>query len=568
MSIVDRIGRYTVERRLGSGAFALVWLGHDEVLDAPVAIKVLAENWAYQLDLRARFVEEARVLRRADSDRVVRVFDIGDLPDGRPYFVMTYADRGTLEERLAGGARLPVAEGLRVAEQVARGVAVVHGLGVIHRDLKPSNVLFRSTVDGRERLLIADLGLSKALAYASGFTVAAGSPGYMAPEQRIVGGGIDVRVDVYGIGAIAYRVLTGVVPKCGAGGAEPPSALRDGLPEGTDSVLSRALEVDRERRWPSARSLADALAELADRVPPEAVEDADDDEPTVVDGAIQPAPEEADAPAGAASGPAPVRAAAAETGPAADSRSAVLASLTGRDRQPDPEPTAVLTGPAAEPRAPTPAATTVQPSGRRSSPTTATHPPGGIPRPAPARRRRRWPWPIALVTALGLVAVGAAVVLTRDKPTTTTVQDRSGAISVTVPVAWGRQVQDEGWSPKAAGLGTETSAAGLAVATDLTDWRDPAKAAPGVFVGVSGDAALVGRVGQIQHAGCTRTSARYGGGGFTGTVFRHACPGAASFAEVGLTGPGSRVRVYVQIKQPSGEDHTAQILASLRVRTG
>jgi eukaryotic-like serine/threonine-protein kinase len=103
----DRFGRYRVVRRIGSGGFATVWLARDEELDAPVAVKVLADNWAHRLDVRSRFEEEARILRRADSDRVVRVHDIGELPDGRPYFVMTYADRGTQADRLADGP-LPV----------------------------------------------------------------------------------------------------------------------------------------------------------------------------------------------------------------------------------------------------------------------------------------------------------------------------------------------------------------------------------------------------------------------------------------------------------------------------
>lgn len=257
-----RIGRYTLRKRLGSGAFALVWLGHDEVLDAEVAIKVLAENWVDHLDLRTRFVEEARVLRRADSDRVVRVFDIGDLPDGRPYFVMTYADLGSLAERLAGQP-LPAVQALRCGAEIARGIGVLHEIGVIHRDVKPCNVLFRSTADGGERLLIADLGLSKALEYASGFTVAAGSPGYMAPEQAVAGGGIDHRVDVYGTGATVYQALTGQVPTIHD--QLPPSTLRPGLPDGTDTVVLRAMAADPERRWPTAQALANALQGLADR---------------------------------------------------------------------------------------------------------------------------------------------------------------------------------------------------------------------------------------------------------------------------------------------------------------
>jgi len=158
----ELIGRYRVRRRLGSGAFASVWLADDEVLRTPVAVKVLADNWAYHLDIRARFTEEARIMRRAESDRLVRVLDVGELPDGRPYLVMTYASGGTLAERLSAGP-LPPAEAMRIAAELARGVAVLHDLGVVHRDLTPSNVLFTGT-GSAERVLVGDLGLAKALA--------------------------------------------------------------------------------------------------------------------------------------------------------------------------------------------------------------------------------------------------------------------------------------------------------------------------------------------------------------------------------------------------------------------
>ena len=90
------LGRYRAERVVGAGAFATVWLAHDETLGAPVAIKVLAENWAHDPEIRERFLEEARILWRADSDHIVRIHNVDELPDGRPYFVMDYADRGTL----------------------------------------------------------------------------------------------------------------------------------------------------------------------------------------------------------------------------------------------------------------------------------------------------------------------------------------------------------------------------------------------------------------------------------------------------------------------------------------
>ncbi|GAA2425738.1 hypothetical protein GCM10010191_42620 [Actinomadura vinacea] len=255
------VGRYRIDRVLGSGAFASVWLGHDEALDSQVAIKVLSGSLIDDLDVRNRFLEEARILRRADSSRLVRVHDIGELPDGRPYFVMSYADRGTLADRMRERP-LPVGEALVLAEEIAYGVEVINALGVIHRDLKPSNVLFQSAPDGGERLLIADLGLAKALAHASGaFTLPVGTPGYMSPEQARFGGGLDVRADVYGLGALIYHMLTGRPP-----GPPPvrtaPSSLREGLTPAFDQVVLRALDVEREKRWPTAEAFAEALATL------------------------------------------------------------------------------------------------------------------------------------------------------------------------------------------------------------------------------------------------------------------------------------------------------------------
>ncbi|HEV2778456.1 MAG TPA: serine/threonine-protein kinase [Actinophytocola sp.] len=256
MSQLERIGRYRVLKWLGSGGFATVWLAEDENLDARVAIKVLADNWINSLDVRDRFVEEARILRRADSDRVVRVFDIGELDDGRPYFVMAYADRGTLADRLAGGP-LPIPEALRIANEVARALAVLHGIGVIHRDITPSNVLFQSGHSGEERVLLADLGLAKAAAHSSGISLSAGTPGYMAPEQAVPGGGIDLRADVYGLGALTYHLLTGTTHDRAAD--VPPSSLRPTVSVDVDAVVLRALERNPDRRWPDAESFAAEL---------------------------------------------------------------------------------------------------------------------------------------------------------------------------------------------------------------------------------------------------------------------------------------------------------------------
>ncbi|MBQ1051880.1 serine/threonine protein kinase [Micromonospora sp. C51] len=273
VSIPEQIGRYRIRRRLGSGAFATVWLADDEVLDTSVAVKVLADNWTHHVDVRTRFLEEARILRRAESDQLVRVLDVGELADGRPYLVMTYASGGTLAERLETGP-IPVREALRTATDLARGVAVLHRLGVIHRDLKPSNVLFTGPPDA-ERVVVGDLGLAKALAHGSGFTVVAGSPGYMAPEQARLGAGLDERADVYALGALTYHMLTGRPPNLpasvqavAAAAALPvvrPSKSRPGIPSRVDGVVLRALNPNPARRWSSATAFADALDAAAAR---------------------------------------------------------------------------------------------------------------------------------------------------------------------------------------------------------------------------------------------------------------------------------------------------------------
>jgi hypothetical protein len=263
MHPLERIGRYPLERRLGAGAFATVWLAHDEALQAPVAVKVLAENWAHRMDITERFVTEARLLRRTDSNRVVQVYDIGELPDGRPYFVMEYADGGTLADLLAAGP-LPVAEALRLTALAARGAAAVHAAGIVHRDIKPTNVLLRGTPDGGHRVLLADLGLAKNLAQASGLTLAAGSAGYQPPEQAEPGDGIDERADVYSLGAVGYELVTGTVPAA-PGRVVRPELLRADLDPEVRRALMRALEPDRERRWPTALAFAGELERLAAR---------------------------------------------------------------------------------------------------------------------------------------------------------------------------------------------------------------------------------------------------------------------------------------------------------------
>lgn len=256
MSQPEAFGRYRVIRRLGSGSFATVWLAQDDLLNYPVAIKVLAENWAHQMDIQHRFLEEARILRQTDSTWLVAVHDVDVLPDGRPYMVMTYADQGSVADLVHRG-QLPLDEALRLLTEIGQGITVLHNHGTIHRDIKPSNVLLQSSPVG-QRVLVADLGFAKSIDEASGFTAAAGTPGYMSPEQSIPGGDLDVRSDVYSLGAVAYELITGRPP------SRPPvrtapGQIRPGLPPALDELILSALSVDRESRPADAKTFTDRV---------------------------------------------------------------------------------------------------------------------------------------------------------------------------------------------------------------------------------------------------------------------------------------------------------------------
>ncbi|WP_046468926.1 serine/threonine-protein kinase [Allosalinactinospora lopnorensis] len=256
MTQPEAFGRYRVIRHLGSGSFATVWLAHDDRLDTPVAVKVLAENWTHQLDVQERFLEEARILRQTDSTWLVRVHDLDVLPDERPYMVMTYADQGSVADLVAKGP-LPLDDALRLLTEIGQGVTVLHRHGTIHRDIKPSNVLLQSSPVG-QRVLVADLGFAKSIDRASGFTAAAGTPGYMSPEQSAVGGDIDIRADVYSLGAVAYELVTGRRPP-------PPPArvrprrLRPGIPPALDELIMSSLSKDRADRPQDAATFTERV---------------------------------------------------------------------------------------------------------------------------------------------------------------------------------------------------------------------------------------------------------------------------------------------------------------------
>jgi eukaryotic-like serine/threonine-protein kinase len=201
-------GRYRIERPLGHGGMATVYLGRDTELERPVAIKLLAENLAGDDEFRRRFVREARLAARLSDPNIVSVYDAGE-DDGRPYIVMEHVDGEMLADVLARRGRLPPDEARELAAQTANGLAHAHEAGLIHRDIKPQNLILRR--DGTVK--IADFGIARA-AESTSLTqtgTVLGTAAYLAPEQAM-GEEVTAAADVYSLGTVLYELLTGRPP--------------------------------------------------------------------------------------------------------------------------------------------------------------------------------------------------------------------------------------------------------------------------------------------------------------------------------------------------------------------
>jgi eukaryotic-like serine/threonine-protein kinase len=266
-------GRYTIERELGQGGMATVYLAQDLRHHRRVAVKVLRPELAATLG-HERFFKEIETAAQFQHPHILPLLDSGEA-GGFLYYVMPYVEGESLRARLAHRGELPVHEAVKILIEICDALAYAHERGIVHRDIKPDNVL----LSGRHAL-VTDFGVAKALSESTGRQqlttagVALGTPTYMAPEQATADPNIDHRVDLYAVGVLGYELIAGKPPLSGRNAQEtlalqvtqrpdPLTAQRPSCPPALDAVIMKCLEKRPGDRWQSADELLAQLEPLA-----------------------------------------------------------------------------------------------------------------------------------------------------------------------------------------------------------------------------------------------------------------------------------------------------------------
>jgi serine/threonine-protein kinase len=262
-------GQYRLDRLVGEGGMARVYLAHDLKHDRPVALKALRAELASVLG-PDRFEREIHLAARLQHPHILTVLDSG-IADGQLWFTMPFVEGESLRSRLQRERQLAVRDAVRIVREAAQALQYAHEHGVVHRDIKPDNILL--TRDGST--LVADFGIARALGAAGGQPLtqtgmSVGTPAYMSPEQASGEREIDARTDIYALGVVLYELLAGEAPFTGPTAqaiiakrfsqtAPSVRATRPNVPEAVDRAIQRALAVVPGDRFPSAEAMAAAL---------------------------------------------------------------------------------------------------------------------------------------------------------------------------------------------------------------------------------------------------------------------------------------------------------------------
>ncbi|HET7622015.1 MAG TPA: protein kinase [Gemmatimonadaceae bacterium] len=262
--------RYGIEREIGHGGMATVYLADDRKHDRKVALKIMRESVASSLGAE-RFLREVRMAAQLSHPHIVPLIDSGE-SDGTLFYVTPYAPDGSLADRLARDGRLSVRDALRVAREVGQGLDYVHRSGYVHRDVKPANILF---ADGHA--LLGDFGIAYAVSdrdrgreSITGAGIVIGTPEYMSPEQASGERDLKSQSDIYSLACVVYEMLAGSPPFAGSNArvtmmrqvtetAAPIRVLRPDAPTTVERALARALAKDPAERQPTVPAFLDAL---------------------------------------------------------------------------------------------------------------------------------------------------------------------------------------------------------------------------------------------------------------------------------------------------------------------
>jgi serine/threonine protein kinase len=269
-------------RRLGSGSMGSVWLADHKALDTQVVVKFMSPAVSQHPDLVARFSREAAAASRVKSPHVVHMLDHGVTEGGLPYIIMEHLEGRDLQKRLHDGARLPPREVAIMIAQLSKALSRAHERGVLHRDLKPSNVFLCDNGDGDIFVKLLDFGVARSPHRAKDLADPAdtldatqagtllGTPYFMSPEQ-LAGGDLDARSDLWALGVLTFRMLTGQRPFRGdsvpsltlavcVAPMPVPTEFEPSLPKAIDAWFFHACARNRDERFGTARELAEALA--------------------------------------------------------------------------------------------------------------------------------------------------------------------------------------------------------------------------------------------------------------------------------------------------------------------